>query len=103
MAEVRGTVRKIAAERIEVLYEAAVRTYPKDKDLSKGYIKMLEEIGRHYKVKIPSEIAAHICKECSLPLIEGVNSQTRVIAKEKRIIYRCVGCKSTNSLAFKSS
>ena len=100
MAEARGTVRKIAAERIEILYGAAVRAFPKDKELSRGYIRTLEEIGRHYKVRIPKEIAARICKHCSAPLIDGLNSQIRVIAREKRIIYRCKTCGSTNSLAF---
>jgi RNase P subunit RPR2 len=100
MPEARGVIRKIAAKRIEILYDAAVKVYPKDQQLAKDYIKLVLEIGRHYKVKIPKRIAAMICKTCSLPLIEGVNSQTRVIAKEKRIIYRCTDCGETNSLVF---
>lgn len=100
MAEARGTVRKIAAERIEILYGAAVRAFPKDEELSKGYIKTLEEIGRHYKVRIPKEVAAHICKNCALPLVEGQNLEIRVIAGEKRRIYRCKTCGETNSLNF---
>jgi RNase P subunit RPR2 len=98
--EARGVARNVAAERIEILYDAAVRTFPKDKNLAREYIGILEEIGRHYKVRIPKEIAARICKKCSIPLIEGVNSQTRIIARDKRIIYRCLGCKGTNSLSF---
>lgn len=103
MAEGRGVIRKIAAERIEILYAASVKAFPKDPALAKSYIKLLLEIGRHYKVRVPSETAAKICKKCSLPLISGVNTQTRIIAKEKRIIYRCSACQNTNSLAFKSS
>lgn len=100
MAEARGAIRKIAAERIEILYGAAVRAFPDDKALSKNYIKLLEEIGRHYKVRIPKETAAQICKSCALPLIEGQNLEIRVIAKEKRKIYRCKSCGATNSLSF---
>ncbi len=94
-------IRKVAAERIEILYDAAVRTYPNDQELSKGYIKLLLEIGRHYKIRITKEMAAHICKKCSLPLVSGMNLQTRVLAKEKRYIYRCSGCGTSNSLDFK--
>jgi len=93
-------VRKIAAERIEILHEAAVRAFPKDKELSRVYIKTLEEIGRHYKVRIPPRVAAQICKGCSLPLVEGQNLEIRVIAAQKRRIYRCKLCGKTNSLAF---
>ena len=100
MAEARGTVRKIAAERIDILYDAAVRAFPRDKDLSRGYIKLLEEIGRHYKVRIPKEMAAVICKSCTLPLIAGQNLEIRVLAGQKRKIYRCKICKDTNSLGF---
>ncbi len=101
MPEARGVIRKVAAERIEILYDAAVRAFPEDRELSEGYIRLLEEIGRHYKVKIGKRIAAQICKRCSQPLIEGTNSQIRIIAKDKRIIYRCIVCGGTNSLAFK--
>jgi RNase P subunit RPR2 len=101
MPEARGLIRKISAERIEILYAAAVKAYPKETGLARGYIKLLLEIGRHYKVRIPAEMGAHICKECYLPLIEGLNCEQRVIAKEKRIIYRCKNCRSVNSLAFK--
>lgn len=100
MADGRGVVKRIAAERIEILYRAAVDAFPKDMELSREYISMLEEIGRHYKVKIPKGIAAKVCKHCSAPLIEGVNSEIRIIAKDKRIIYRCKKCGSTNSLPF---
>ena len=77
-----------------------MRVYPKDQELSKDYIKLLEEIGRHYKVRIPKAMAAHICKRCNLPLIEGLNVETRIIAREKRRIYRCRSCGSANSVAF---
>ena len=92
MADARGVARKIAAERIDVLYGAAVRAFPKDKELSRGYIKLLEEIGRHYKIRIPKGTAARLCKVCALPLIEGQNLEIRVIAREKRLIYRCKAC-----------
>lgn len=100
MAEARGTVRKIAAERIEILYGAAVRAFPKGKEISSGYIRTLEEIGRHYKVRIPKDIAAGICKNCSLPLVEGQNLEIRVIAGQRRRIFRCKTCGKTNSLDF---
>jgi RNase P subunit RPR2 len=98
--EARGVVRKVAAERIEVLYDAAVRAYPMDKELSRGYIRLLEEIGRHYKVRIGKEMAAGICKRCSQPLVAGHNLELRVIAAEKRRVYRCRDCRAVNSLPF---
>ena len=103
MAEVRGAIRKVAAERISILYDASVRAFPEDKERSKEYIKTLEEIGRHYKVRIPKEIAACICKKCALPLIEGENLVIRVLARQGRRIYRCSVCGKTNSLAFKKA
>jgi RNase P subunit RPR2 len=100
MPEARGVIRKVAAERIEILYAAAVRASPTDPELSKSYIRLLEEIGRHYKVRIQKEMAARICKTCNSPLIDGLNLEIRVIGKEKRKIYRCKSCGSTNSLSF---
>ena len=100
MPEARSLIRKIAQERIEILYDAAVRVYPKDQELAKEYIKLLEEIGRHYKVRIPKATAAHICKKCNAPLIEGQNLEVRVLAGQNRRIYRCKVCRSTNSLSF---
>ena len=100
MAEARGIVRKVAAERIDILYEAAVKAFPTDPELAKSYIRLLGEIGRHYKVRIDKEMAAHICKKCAAPLVEGLNLDVRVIAREKRRLYRCRECGTTNSLSF---
>ncbi len=100
MSEGRGLVRKVAAERMEILYSAAVKAYPEDAKLSKERIKLILEIGRHYKAKIPVEMAVHICKRCCLPLIEGRNLEVRVIASQGRSIYRCRVCGSVSSMAF---
>ena len=100
MAEGRGVIRKVATERIEILYNAAVKAYPKDPQLATGYVKLLLEVGRHYKVRLQRETASHICKSCIAPLIEGLNLEVRVLAGQKRRIYRCKTCGKTNSLAF---
>ncbi|MDE1866011.1 MAG: hypothetical protein KGH94_05245 [Candidatus Micrarchaeota archaeon] len=101
MPEARGAIRKIASERIEILYNTAVKVYSSDQGLAGEYIRLLLEIGRHYKVKIPKEMAARICKKCQLPLVEGGNLEIRVLAKQRRRIYRCKSCGSVNSLAFR--
>jgi ribonuclease P protein subunit RPR2 len=99
----KGIARKIAKERMTILYQKAMDTFPKDSSLSKEYIKNIKQISNHYKVTLSPEMRAGICKKCMLPLIHGDNLEIRVLAKQKRLIYRCKKCGSTNSFPISSA
>jgi RNase P subunit RPR2 len=101
VADPKSAVRNVARERIEILYELSRDEFKKDKALSKNYISTLIKISQHHKVRLDPKMKAMICKHCKLPLIEGENAQIRIIASQKRKIYRCKICGHTNTLKFR--
>jgi ribonuclease P protein subunit RPR2 len=93
-------VKKIAAERMSILYGLAIDSLKSNPELSKEYVKNIIKISSHCKIRMDPKIRATICKDCKLPLVPGTNSELRIIAREHRKIYRCVACGRTNSLKF---
>lgn len=96
-----NVVRKVAKERIAILYKLAKENLHKEDSLSIEYIKNLRRISEHYKIRLDPEMKVSICKNCNLPLIPGDNAQLRIIGKEKRRVYRCKTCGRTNSQSFR--
>src|SRR5271165_3153180 len=93
-----GVVRKIANERILILYELA-KTEP-DPELSKRYAKILKQIGRHYKIKLPKEIKMHICKKCGAVMVPGKNMSIRLASSKRHVVYKCIECSSERHLHY---
>lgn len=98
----KSIAKKVAKERINILYDRARASLHTDRTLSREYTKTLMDISDHYKVRLPPEMRAGICKECMLPLVHGENLQIRVLARQKRRIYRCTECGNTNTLKMSS-
>jgi len=74
-------IKKIALERIEILFEEAKKIIKEDKELSRKYVERLLLIAKHYKVRLPKEIKNYICKKCKSVLIPGYNATVRVTHK----------------------
>ena len=74
-------IKKIALERIEILFDEAKKISKEDKQLSNKYVERLLLIARHYRVKLPRYIKNYICKKCKNVLIPGFNATVRVTHK----------------------
>jgi len=93
MKKVNPLTKKFIKERariwIKELMDLAREAELKgEKDLEKEYIKLILEISKHYKVKIPDK--RYICKNCYSILIPGLNSTIRI--KRGRVIIKCLNC-----------
>ncbi|MGD0728498.1 MAG: RNAase P [Candidatus Micrarchaeaceae archaeon] len=85
-----ATVKRIANERIIILYNLAKEeTDPK---LSKRYVKILKQIGRHYKIKLPKQIKRALCKKCNSVLIPGKSMTVRLASSKRYLVYKCTEC-----------
>ncbi len=89
-----GVVRDIAKERIDLLYNLAKSEYTSDPELSRRYIRIMREIGRHYKITLPKEIKRGICRKCNTILIPGKSASVRLASGKRYIVYKCQNCKS---------
>ncbi len=97
----KSIISGIAKERIEILFDLAEKTAPKDSGLSSRYVSIMERISTHYRVGLPPEIKNRICKKCSLVLVPGLNCNVIIGSSKGFVIYKCVKCGSEHHIWYK--
>ena len=91
----KRSIKQIANERIEILYDLSKKYLFKNKELSKYYISLIKELRKKYHPKLKKEIKYFICKRCCLPLVPGVNATIRlkhISPGKTKIIIKCKNC-----------
>lgn len=88
----RDLIKKMALERIVILFDNAERVVKSDGALSKKYVAVLRKISSHYKVTIPKKLRDHICSRCGIILVPGLNCQVRVVSAHRYVAYKCNSC-----------
>ncbi|MFC1769386.1 ribonuclease P protein component 4 [Nanoarchaeota archaeon] len=83
--------RKIALDRIGILFKQAQLMYEEDPKLSNRYVRLARTIAMKYKVKFPRELKRKFCKNCYHFLVPGKNSRVRI--QKGRLTIYCSDCK----------
>jgi len=83
--------KKIAEERIDILFKEAKAMFNKDKKLANRYVALARKIAMKYKVRIPKELKRRFCKHCYSYLMPGKNCRVRT--REGKVVYYCLECK----------
>ncbi|HLD15214.1 MAG TPA: ribonuclease P [Candidatus Nanoarchaeia archaeon] len=89
--------KKIAVERIKILFEQA----EKNREKSKRYVTLARKISTKNKVKIPANLKKRFCKNCNAYLIPGKNCRVR--NHKGRMIYQCQECKTYKRFVIKKN
>ncbi len=88
----KDIVKKIALERIGILFDKAEITADADRARSKRYVSSLRKISSHYKVTIPKRMRDRICTKCEVVLVPGLNCSIRVVSSHRYVAYKCSAC-----------
>ncbi|MAE42466.1 ribonuclease P [Candidatus Woesearchaeota archaeon] len=91
--------RKIALERITILFSEAKKIFKEEPKLADKYIKLARKISMKYKVKIPSTLKRRYCKHCHKYLVPGTN--VRVRTHKGHMVYYCLSCKHIMRFVYK--
>ena len=83
--------RKIAKERIEVLFKQAKDIFKENSKLADRYIELARKIAMKYKVRIAPELKRRFCRHCYKHLMPGVNCRVRM--RNGKVVYFCFSCK----------
>jgi len=92
MDDKKDLVKKIAIERIAILFDNAEVNADVNVGLSKRYIITLRKISSHYKVTIPRRMKDRICTNCNAVLMPGLNCKIRVVSSHRYVAYKCNSC-----------
>ena len=83
--------KRIAKERIEILFRQAKGIFKEDPKLSNRYIHLARKIAMKYKVRIPPNLKRRFCKHCYKYLTPGANCRVRM--HQGKVVYYCLSCK----------
>ncbi len=81
--------KKIAKERIRILFEMMERMKYEDYDLARRYVELARRIAMKYRLKLPKRYKLLFCKKCLYPYKEG---KFRVRIRKSRVIITCLNC-----------
>ena len=91
--------KKLAKERIDILFDEAKKAVKEDPDLSKRYMKLVKKIGMRYNVRLGKRKNG-FCKKCYNYFYPGVTC--RQIAKKGKINIKCFSCNRTTKIMYKT-
>ena len=91
MGRKTGAMRRIARERMEVLFsEAGRRARVGRQDLARRYCHMARRISMRYNVPLRPGLRRSYCRRCGEYLLPGRTSVVRL--RRGRLNVRCTGC-----------
>ncbi len=86
-------MRRVASERIRILFDMAERMFHRDPRLSDRYVEIARRISMKTHVRIPREYRLRFCKGCGAYLVPGVNCRVRVRSRrEPHLVVTCMRC-----------
>ena len=85
--------KKIALERIDVLFNLAERVFAYDKELANRYVEIALAVQQKAKVRMPRKWKRRYCKKCHSFLVPGVNARVRLRQKRmSHVVIKCLEC-----------
>ena len=93
--------KKIAEERIQILFSLAKKEMSRKPERSKRYIELARKIGQRFNVRLAKEMKRTFCKECNTILVPGKTSKVRIDSKTKNIVIKCENCNTIYRYKYK--
>ena len=87
-----SVVKRIATERIAILHKLALEAQDSDPELAKKYVKIMQGISSHYRIKLDKGTRNSICKKCGVLLLPGKTLSVRLASSKRQILYKCMRC-----------
>ncbi|MCX6685594.1 MAG: ribonuclease P [Methanoregula sp.] len=83
--------KKIARERLAVLFSLAQAIFSTHPALSSRYVEIARRIAMRQRIRIDREFRRQFCRHCSSFLVPGRTSRVRVHGGN--VVVTCLGCK----------
>ena len=92
-ASARRKIRRVALERIYILFGRAREVFDCEPVLAQRYVDLARRVGMRYKVRIPSEFRMMVCRRCKGFILPGRNCTVRVRGeREPHVVVTCLRC-----------
>lgn len=95
-------VKKIARQRIQILFEQAKKVGRTDPKLAMQYIASARKIAMAARIRMPAQFKRETCKECNSLFVHGVNCRVRIRQKrEPHVAVTCLNCGNQTRILLK--
>ncbi|MCJ7425233.1 ribonuclease P [Candidatus Bathyarchaeota archaeon] len=85
--------RRIAGQRVQVLFRLASETYHADSSLAQRYVSIARKIAMAAKLRLPKEYRCQVCKHCKSFILPGANCRVRIRQRRSpHIAVTCLDC-----------
>ncbi|MCX6691314.1 MAG: ribonuclease P [Methanoregula sp.] len=83
--------KKIARERIAVLFSQAEARFSTQPELSSRYVEIARRIAMRQRIRIDRDLRRQFCRNCSSFLVPGRTSRVRIC--DGNVVVTCLACK----------
>ena len=85
--------RRIARQRIQILFRLANETCDEDQSLAQRYIYLARKIAMAARVRLPTEYRREVCRHCKSFMSPGINCRVRIRQeREPHVVITCLNC-----------
>ena len=91
--------KRIARERIDILFGLARKEFRKHPDRAGRYVQLARKISLRYNIRLTNK--KQFCKACNTLLVPGVTSQARLDKKTHALVIKCLKCNSIYRYPYK--
>lgn len=89
----KASVKRIAKERMMILFERAIEIHEKEPELAIRYVQIARRICMKMRVRLPREYRRLLCRGCKQFVHPGCTLRVRVKSKgQPHITYTCLRC-----------
>jgi ribonuclease P protein subunit RPR2 len=80
--------RRIARERVNILFTLAERVFPYEPELANRYVEIALAVQQKAKIRMPRKWKRRYCKRCHSFLVPGVNARVRL--RSGHVVVKCL-------------
>ncbi len=85
--------RRIARERVNVLFTLAERVFPYEPELANRYVEIALAVQQKARIRMPRKWKRRYCKKCHSFLVPGKNARVRLRSRPyPHVVIRCLNC-----------
>jgi ribonuclease P protein subunit RPR2 len=93
MYQMKSAAKKIAKQRIQILFQKAKNVYPNNTQLSSRYVATARKVAMAAKIPLPRVYKRQVCKSCHGLLVQGENCRVRIRQeREPHVVVTCLSC-----------
>ncbi len=82
--------KKIAKERVKVLFSEAEQIFPKNPVRANRYVELARKLAMKVNIRLPKKYKRQFCKHC-YSFLASANSTTRI--RDGKVVIYCKECK----------